>query len=459
MTQLPPIADAVLAAPAPEAVARGRLLLGLLLIYSLGLVLAWVFLAIYAVGEERNPSAVETTSIQNPPALPGKPLLESLAISSEAAAALEAHRGPLPPGTLEVLRQTCESSRPEEVEPILLAAQNKDATLAARLCASLLTSRNREARLTAVDKLSNALKGRLPEEEIFQLLGTITDDATRQEFMRNLPQLAPGMVLRAKVAELVRSGRATARDYEHFASQAAAQGDVESLRQLLRLGVDPRRRVLAMSPLETAALAGHAEALRLLLGHTGNCPEAAYALAHAAQAGQLACVEILLGADVPAHAKSRGNEPAIVLAAQNGHTGVMERLIEAGADLEAVRPQDELRALHVAKDGRTARLLAAAGANLEAGPRTPLAIAAGDGRVEAMETLLELGAKVEGAAKGLSPLMTAIHQGKLQAVKVLVENGADVNHRDEAGSTPLREARSGGHRDIAKYLEGQGAQP
>ena len=102
--------------------------------------------------------------------------------------------------------------------------------------------------------------------------------------------------------------------------------------------------------------------------------------------------------------------------------------------------------IHVARDPRVIRGLAAAGADLDAfttdGESNPLLSAAARGDVEVIRTLLECGAhpNVTDAA-GFTPLWKAIQHlsEPHDTVKALVAGGVDVNARDPKGNTVLHD--------------------
>lgn len=62
--------------------------------------------------------------------------------------------------------------------------------------------------------------------------------------------------------------------------------------------------------------------------------------------------------------------------------------------------------------------------------------------------------------EGCTPLVAAARDGRLEAVQILVDNGADLEARDpEYRRTPLAWAAFHGHHEIVAYLLEQGANP
>lgn len=69
--------------------------------------------------------------------------------------------------------------------------------------------------------------------------------------------------------------------------------------------------------------------------------------------------------------------------------------------------------------------------------QTLLMIAAQEGQTGVIKLLLEKGADVKEGGTGGSALVCAAMKGKTEAVKLLAENGADVNEKGPGGMTPL----------------------
>jgi tankyrase len=91
---------------------------------------------------------------------------------------------------------------------------------------------------------------------------------------------------------------------------------------------------------------------------------------------------------------------------------------------------------------------------------SPLHFAAGFGRKDVVEYLLQFGANVHARDDGgLIPLHNACSFGHAEVVQLLLKHGADANSRDNWNYTPLHEAAIKGKIDVCIVLLQHGADP
>lgn len=152
------------------------------------------------------------------------------------------------------------------------------------------------------------------------------------------------------------------------------------------------------------------------------------------------------------------------VAAHNGDTTKMEKLIAMGADVNA-RDNNGRSALFFALDQvhlEVAELLISRGATITLGLQEKLNLqllhAVYGGEAEKVKKLIAMGADVNATdSDERSSLWFASQKGHFEVVQILLDNKADPNIASEDGTTPLMAALVSGHFNIAKLLKKHGA--
>ncbi|KAI1740288.1 hypothetical protein F4680DRAFT_115030 [Xylaria scruposa] len=214
------------------------------------------------------------------------------------------------------------------------------------------------------------------------------------------------------------------------------------------------------------------DALNVLLEGQYLGSENSGPLVVAARGGYLEIVEKLLAAKADVNAVSAENDwTALQVAAGRGHIDIVECLLTAQADVNAAAAYSNGRtALQAAAEKghlKIVKRLLAIKADVNAAPAidgglTALQAAAKGGHLEIVERLLAAKADVNAAAanhNGRSALQAAAEKGHLNIVKLLLAAKADVNAAaaEYEGLTALQAATRQGHIEIKMRLERAGA--
>jgi hypothetical protein len=155
----------------------------------------------------------------------------------------------------------------------------------------------------------------------------------------------------------------------------------------------------------------------------------------AAKFGHVDVFRALLLADADANLGT-----PIVTAAEQGHTRIVETLLDHGVDIEQKNLDGQTPLLVAARNGRvaTCRLLLDRGANVNCccpmslSPlHAALYVTHGQGEFEIVQLLIQHGANLEHKMGCDTPLLRAADYGEENIIKLLVDNGANVNCRDE----------------------------
>jgi serine/threonine-protein phosphatase 6 regulatory ankyrin repeat subunit B len=274
---------------------------------------------------------------------------------------------------------------------------------------------------------------------------------------------------------------------------AATDSDYgETVRELLAAGADPNAvRSDGAGPLLVAASARGGTLVPLLLRAgartelrvSADVPEpfpGMTPLLIAAYIGDEVAVTYLLGGGADAGAVTTAGRSATELAAEDGHTAVLEALANPGgaaAEAQRLLAKEMESALRRGNSAEVATLLAA-GADpnrVDEEGATPLIQALGAREDEAdilamTRALLGAGARINDVGSaGVTALMTAVAFTGPGPVNLLLQQGASIDVQStgasdngegvEPGMTALMVAAGWGHEEIAVLLLGAGADP
>jgi hypothetical protein len=151
------------------------------------------------------------------------------------------------------------------------------------------------------------------------------------------------------------------------------------------------------------------------------------------------------------------------LAAADGNTEQIKRLLSQGADVNAKDEEGQTPLHYAVKSGEmeVVQILIEAGANVHAVDKdgvTPLHTAAKFGNKDVVEILITNGADIKTKDKWLwSLLYYAAWQGHRDVAELLIAKGAEVNAKDDSEFSPLHYAAQEGHKDVVELLIAKGA--
>jgi ankyrin repeat protein len=246
-------------------------------------------------------------------------------------------------------------------------------------------------------------------------------------------------------------------------------GNVDIVKAILDKGANINARDdKGSSALTWAAFMDSSEVVQLLISRG-----AIYDLSFAAISGYKVEVKRFLDAGVDVNATDGLGWTPLIYAAQKGHAGVVELLLERGAD-----PAKRVKGL-TAFDRGLSRVLGdlilekGIGILPKVGATKVLVRACGDGRIDVVKHLLANGVDVNQGlpgrydsvllpftalpyGPGFTPLMAACAGDRIATAKVLLDHGADVNKRDAKGDTALIHAALSGAVPALKLLLANG---
>lgn len=242
---------------------------------------------------------------------------------------------------------------------------------------------------------------------------------------------------------------------------AAERGEADTVKRLLRTGVNPNPTDGGWGALTVAAYHGRVSVVRLVLEH-GELPDRREngipVLALAANRGRLGAVRELItaGADVNARSHHNGWTALHYAVAPDwtgddrGFIGIARTLVKAGADPDAMDARGNTPLMHLrCDDYRMGVLLIGAGAQVNARNQdgwTPLLHALATGRTTNAEYLISKGADItdpEIQARAWRILGNSQYWRILQLVQVLRRLGFETNPESAKGMLAnLEEFRS-----------------
>jgi uncharacterized protein len=164
-------------------------------------------------------------------------------------------------------------------------------------------------------------------------------------------------------------------------------------------------------------------------------------LARALGEGDLVVARAALEAGAKPNRRGPDGELPLTAAARWGRgAGLVERLLERGARVDAANTTGHTALMIAAAAGRasTARVLVEAGAEIDRANRkqeTALTYAVVWRKPKLVELLLGWGADVEQRGLRWSPLMYAANERDPKTIALLLEHGADPRRTDEWGRT------------------------
>ncbi|KID91246.1 ankyrin repeat protein [Metarhizium guizhouense ARSEF 977] len=246
-------------------------------------------------------------------------------------------------------------------------------------------------------------------------------------------------------------------------------GDNDVVRLLLQSGANKDAKDSQMrSPLHCACAAGRLDVVRTLLEAKANIEAQDDAkmtpLGIASKLGLRSVAEILIQNKALTNIKSQGDMTPLHWASFQGHDEVVELLLKQKRAETEARNENNRTALHLAAMTRSFGViekLLRAGANMEAEcsqKYRPLHYACKDVEYSEASLLLNFGADFNAkTSTGETPLHLATKAGSKATVCKLIERGASVDCQDGQGTRPLLTACSQGSMMIVQKLLDSGA--
>lgn len=202
---------------------------------------------------------------------------------------------------------------------------------------------------------------------------------------------------------------------------------------------------------------------KIIESHSGNQEELQAAFWAATKKGHVPIVERLLPMNVEVNWVSDDQYTPLMRAARDGREQLVEILLAAGADVNAMTEEGTALMNAAEKDRRKViAILIAANADINAkraDDRTALTLAAQEGHTLTIQALINAGANVnyQAESSGATPLMVAVQHGHYNATYALIAAKADLNLKAKNGMTALGFANHYRYKDIVDLLKKSGA--
>lgn len=187
-----------------------------------------------------------------------------------------------------------------------------------------------------------------------------------------------------------------------------------------------------------------------------------------AREGDLATCKELVAAGADINAQAGDGTTALTVAALHEQLGIMDFLIEQGADLNDINNAGKgimHQALEAGKVTSALKLIdAGADVNLRCTEDdwTPLRTAVNLGYIEVAQRLLKKGADPNIKAEksdSFTPLFNAVNDNSMELTELLLAHGADMNALDDGGWPPIGYAARDNALDTLELLLKKGADP